>query len=276
MLDSKISEYAERLIKIYFNERTKAINQEATQIANELAAKGALSSGISLTLFHRLCEREFEIRATIIWENLVRAHKTCASNLSDNLASDLKLEFKKFIDPEKTRLMEFLKEKFRYTGTAEQAIQRLNLDNIYAHVIDKHYIEIELYVETLSQHVKANVVLPNQYNFYGNIGAVQTGAYSSANAVQNIGIDNKEALSKALDLVQQTIISVIEINQSQKEELSELIQDCRNQLVSAKPNNTKLRTLLVTLATSIQMIADAQPAYQALKSALLVLGITLP
>jgi vacuolar-type H+-ATPase subunit I/STV1 len=276
MLDSKISEYAERLIKVCFDERTKAIKQEASNIANKLAGNGTLSSGVSLALFHRLCERELEVRATVIWENLVRAHKTCGSKLFDNLVDDFKLEFKKLIDPEKTKLTEFLKEKFRYSDNPEQAIQRLNLDNIYGHIVDKHFIEIELYIETLHQHAKINAVMPNQYNFYGNVGAVQTGAYSSANTVQNIGTEDKDAILKALNLTQQAIISVVEINHSQREELSELIQDCQKQLNSTKPNNTKLKTLLFTLATSIQTIADAQPAYQALKSALLVLGITLP
>ena len=170
MLDSKISDCAGRLIKVYFNERAKEINQEANRITNKLNAEGNLSSSASLIFFHSLCERELEIRATIIWKNLVRAHKTYDPNISSNLVNDFKLEFKKYIDPEKSKLTEFLKEKFRYSGAAEQAIQRLNLNNIYSHIIDKHYIEIELYVETLSQHTNRNVALSNQYNFYGNIG----------------------------------------------------------------------------------------------------------
>lgn len=114
------------------------------------------------------------------------------------------------------------------------------------------------------------------YNFYGNVGAFQTGPGASANIIQNLGSEDKDALLNALNLVRDTLTLVRDLAAEQKDELLQMVDDSVKEVKSTNPNNTKLRTILTAIATTIQTVGSAQPAYQALKTALLPLGITLP
>ena len=159
------------------------------------------------------------------------------------------------------------------------SIDQVSLDQDRDHAIQKHEVEIDLYLEALTQTVQAAEEQPaaaQQYNFYGAVGAVQTGARASANIVQNLDQGDKDALIQALELAREAVDHAQEIADIQKQEVSSIVDDINSELHSGAPNNTKLRALFTTIGTSIQTLASAQPAYQALKGALIPLGILLP
>jgi hypothetical protein len=54
-------------------------------------------------------------------------------------------------------------------------------------------VEIDLYIEYVTTQ-KEEIAVPPRYNFYGNVGAVQTGANALANVVQNLSEGDKTAL----------------------------------------------------------------------------------
>lgn len=114
------------------------------------------------------------------------------------------------------------------------------------------------------------------YNFYGAVGSVQTGANATANVIQNLGADDRATLSSAIQQVRDALSNAQTVGEQQRKELLEIADECVSQMSASSPNNTKLLTMFNVLGTSIQSIASAQPAYQALKIAVLPLGITLP
>ena len=113
-------------------------------------------------------------------------------------------------------------------------------------------------------------------NFYGNVGSVQTGANAVANVVQNLDANERTSLATALQQFKEAIGIEPSLTESQRRELLEITQRCTSQIGSESPNDTKLLDMFNVLGITIQSIASAQPAYQALKTTFLALGITLP
>jgi hypothetical protein len=71
------------------------------------------------------------------------------------------------------------------------------------HQIQKHFVEIDLYSEDSGRTAMANEKqAAHSYNFYGTVGAVQTGGNAVSNIVQSLGADEKERLKQALREVQ--------------------------------------------------------------------------
>lgn len=118
--------------------------------------------------------------------------------------------------------------------------------------------------------------MTQNYNFYGAVGSVQTGANATANVVQNLGADDRASLLSAIQQVRDALSNSPSVGEQQRSELLEIADECASQMTASAPNNTKLLTMFNVLGTAIQSIASAQPAYQALKGAILPLGITLP
>lgn len=113
-------------------------------------------------------------------------------------------------------------------------------------------------------------------NNYGYVGSLQTGADAVANVVQNLGADERTSLATALRQVKEAVGIAPSLTEPRRQELLEIAQECSSQIDSASPNDTKLFEMFTVLGTAIQSIASAQPAYLALKVAVLPLGLPLP
>lgn len=274
MLEPKIVERTNRLIEVRIAEREQQLPSEIEQIKLQAGQSGNYNSGIMMLLIHGACSRELEIRSIIVWESLVRVHKTLGAIPNDSLPSDLK-EFvhSKILEIQKKLEDVFQDELKNFSGS------RPTLDKIYNHTIQKHDVEIDIYCDSLVQEYDkkgTKTPISQEYNFYGSVGVVQSGANAVANDIKNMGSEDQEVLLNTLKLVSESLVTIKALSISQNEELKQIIDECVREIRCGKPNNTKLRTLLTTVATSIQIIASAQPAYQAMKAALVPMGIMLP
>lgn len=274
MLDTLLVNRFHTLLDSKLSERHKQFPMELTTINSQAAAKGAYGSSAWQTQTRQAFEQEFGIRSIITWESLVRVHKTLGCPMSQELRNDFKAEMHMKIDLYYQELSATLKKQLRNI----QANVNLMLENAHEQILQKHDIEVDLYVEslTLSESPHEKHPMTQNYNFYGNVGAVQTGANASANVIQNLGDEDRAALSTALIEVRAALEQNPALSDRQKQELLEIADDCATQINSEAPNNTKLLTMFNVLGTAVQSLASAQPAYQTLKMALLPLGITLP
>ena len=144
--------------------------------------------------------------------------------------------------------------------------------------IKKVGTEIDLFVQSLRKKAaeQKNESSSTIFNIYSPVGSIQTGDGSIANITQSIDTEVKEQIKKALDEISFTLNqSEIEISSS-KDELIEVVQESQDELQKDKPNTTRLRSLLTTVGTSIQVVSSLKPAYETLKQALTFLGISLP
>jgi hypothetical protein len=274
MLDLTLQARFEKLLEARISEQRKQFQLELGQIDAQAASYGRFHSGSRLLRLQQVHESELAIRAILTWESLVRVHRTFGCPMSDTLREDLKAEMSSRIAQCFSELNWSLTDRVQKT----QANLPFSLNEARLAVAAKHDIEIDLYVDSLSTNTlqQGTPAMTQNYNFYGNVGSVQTGANSVANVVQNLDADDRASLSSALQQVKEALSVTPSIEDTQRRELLEIAEECASQMAAKAPNNTKLLTMFNVLGTAIQSIASAQPAYQALKMALLPLGITLP
>jgi len=275
MFNEILLERVNRLTDVRLSERRKQVPIEILKIKQDGNARGMLNSSTTILPIKDLCEREIEIRAIITWQSLVRVISTLGYESKATLGNDLKEYLFSKINSNYEELTQVLNQNLGNIMRPEQ----VQMDEARNHALAKHEIEIDLYVDSLKDLVKENqpVIEPSHnYNFYGNVGSVQTGLSAQANVIQNIGSEDHDAIKQALALATQAITAATNIAEAQKKELTEIANQAEKELSKAEPNSILLQSMFVTIGTAIQTLASAKPAYLALKGALIPLGITLP
>lgn len=272
MLSDELINKARRLVEVGFTERRGQLPLELAAIDSQALAAGAYHSGTRLLLIHRVLARELDIRAILAWRSIVRVHQTLDIPAAEGLATDLKQLFSEFLGSIRSEL-----DALRTDELTEPNLRdRFTLDEACEDSRRKHDVEIDLYVDSLKISSGAQPsAMAHSYHFYGTVGTVQTGPGATANVVQNLAAEDKQALLGALDQIKDAISSSQDLL-AQQQELIEIAKECTTLIQAPQPNNSKLRAMFDVLATSVQTMASAQPAYQALKAALVPLGIMLP
>lgn len=273
MIDSVIKDRLQKLYEINIIERRKLFPLEIKQIDHTASERGMFQSSVRILQIHQAHEHELGIRSMLAWQSLYRVHQIFGAPTNTNLREDFKLELNELI----LKIFNELNDSYKtYIHNSSFGVKN-SLDEAHSIAISKHDIEIDLYIDSISANITQDTKSMTQnYNFYGSIGAVQTSTGATANVVQNLNVVDKVALEESLKQVKLALEATQTVEKLQKNELIEIAQDCINTINTNTPNNTKLLTMFNVLGTSIQSIASAQPAYQALKIAVLPLGINLP
>jgi len=276
MLDPTITELARTMIQVQFEERRRQLEREVELVHNEMAARRIGRSGIALSRIHDLCAREVEIRAHIVWQVLARVLSTIGFGPSETVAQDLKAEVEAYLPPDLPELNQIIARN----ANLIRAGQVPPLTDARNHALRKIGAEIDLFVLSLERHVassEAQTAAPQAtYQFYSPIGVLQTGAGATAQVVQILSTQDREALLRTLDDLRQGLEHLAEVPGHSRDEVLELVGDARSEAEKPEPNVLRLRTILLGLATTIQTIGSLQPAYQAIKGFLLQFGIQLP
>ncbi|MEX2493893.1 MAG: hypothetical protein WD425_19290 [Nitrospirales bacterium] len=263
----------DRLLSASLPERRNEVQRQIGKMKSEHAARGVLQSSMTVQRINEILGRELEARSIIIWQAIVRVHKIIGVDSGTDLADYFKALFRKYHDQSLTELTPIFEKE---TKNFRMSIPS-NLQEVSNLAIKKHDIEIDLYMDSLGKSGEEKAKdQATTYNFYGAVGVVQSGAGAQANLVQNLGEPEKQDILSALEAIKAAIIEASSIDESSTTELVEIVNDSVSELSKTNPNNSRLRAFFDVLSGSIQSIASAGPAYQALKSALLPLGISLP
>ena len=273
MLDSTIIELASRMTRIQFVERTEQLRRDIEIAQNRLTMDGLGRSGALVEAVYDLCARDIELRAQIVWQNVLQVLSQAGIVSSEILADELKQEVLKYAEAIYLDPYNRLQEVVRNVGIGTAQPLTDTRDRALAKVNNA----IDLFVVGLQRQEEAK---KNQsaavFNFYSPVGAVQTGASAVAHVVQNLSSQDREALLRALDLVKQSLEAVDNLPGSPKQEIIELVLEARTEADKSKPNGTRLQSILPAIATAIQTVGSLKPAYDTLKAALLPLGMPLP
>lgn len=271
MLDTTITELADRMIQLQFHERTKQLDHDILLAQNDASTRGLGTSSAVIELVYNLCARDIELRALIVWQNLVRVFSQSGAQLSEMLATDLKQAVSRYneaIFAEPHSRLEKLVDNIRIG-------YRPSLTETRSRALDKVNAEIDLFVLGLN---RGNESQSSQsgYVFNGPVGAVLTGPNSNANVFQTITQQDREALLAAVDLLKKGLASVDRLPAHPKEDIVELVQEAEVETRKSKPNNSRLLAIFMTVATAIQAVGSLKPAYDMLKTALIPFSVQLP
>lgn len=276
-LDARFLDRFERGVAVRYDEMIPAFKRTVKAQQAKLSAQGLLRSGAHYAQSMALHTREMDARAIVAWETAVRVHRTSGSPLSAELRPDLKLLMAHKIDEQSRALIDLFIDQTLKILQGQPSLSAAPLAEHQQHVRAKHDLEVDLYLDALEAKGEGQAPMTASYNFYGTVGAVQTGANAVANTIQNLGEGGRADLLAALEQVAKAISESGEIlGDRKRDELAQLAVEARNELAQQDPNTSKLMMTLTILATAVMAIPSAQPAYESMKLALLSLGITLP
>ena len=267
MLNKKIVELACRRTQLEMKEQWEHLRKELNTIKTKMAVQGALGSGATLVRITDLCAHAVNNRAQLIWHTLHRFITTTGIHYSDELFSELKALIAHELSEDLPDFKGYIRNTIKILNAPKTAEKLLDqLDGARDHALNKVGTEIDLFVHSLKKKSELPETGTESKSF--NI-------YSPAGPIQTIDAELGRQLINALDAVQSGINQLQDFPEPPKNEIVEIIGDCRTELEKAKPNIMKLRSLLMTVGTSIQSNHSLKPGYDVLKQELTFLGISL-
>lgn len=279
MVDQESVRIARERVQLEISEQMKKINEDIQRVKNEMSARGAFRSGITIKKITDLCLSSIKERAVLVWEIYYRFLSTSGMTYSSELSNELKElvahhfpenlgEFKghiknisKLIDPN----AKFDRQESELILARKAALAEVGT-------------EIDLFTHSLKKQLENENRKEGSmvFNIYSPVGSIQTGANSTANVVQHLDSEAREKLSQALDYIAREIVTIEGEFPNPKNEIIELIQEGKQELSRPTPNMTKLKSILPTVGASIQTVASLKPAYETFKQLLSFFGIVLP
>lgn len=272
-MSNNFEDRLDRLVHASWAEREHDAPRQIGKVKTEAAHRGAFHSGGTILMINEILGRELQARAILLWQAIVRVHRIVGVDEDVDLADYFKRVFRQYLDEALNALLSVYEKQSQLISVKAPS----NLKGIAELSIKKHDVEIDLYVDSLRGKGRDAVASPaSTYNFYGSVGAVQSGPGAYANVVQNLAASEKRDIVDALQEVKSALQNVTDRDEKETGELIELVDESVIELQKSNPNSTKLRAWFDVIAGTIQVLANAGPAYRALKAALLPLGIVLP
>jgi len=265
MIDEEIKKIAHDRIRIEIGEQNNNLHREIDRVKAEMSHRGVLRSSMAIKRVTDLCVETIKNRAQLVWQTLFRFITTSGISYSENLSEELK-----------GLIVHHLPENLGdVRGHVKKITEIAGSPNMYERIVGT---EIDLFVHALKKKeaVETNGTSSTVFNIYSPVGSIQTGDSSIANVAQNIDTEVKEQIRKALEDIELALNQPEVEPSSSKTELIEVVQESKDEIQKEKPNVTRLRSLLTTVGTSIQVVSSLKPAYETLKHALTFLGISLP
>ena len=271
MLDPQIADRTRALIHAGRPNRTGAMNQAVSRVLGEMNKRGVLRSSMTIQSVGGVLAKELRARANLTLGTLLRVHGALNAPLNETLAADLKHEASTYINEDAQELTAKWVEAVRWHK------EQLSLEAEHGAAQNFVDAEIDLYVDSL--RVRANRAEAGGaqiVNIIGPVGAVQTGPGAVAHVVQEISGSDRDAILAALGQIKAQLPDATDIDDPIKQEIEVLVDESEQELRKDRPVLAKVRAMLSSAAVTIQTVANLQPAYQTLKTALVPLGIYLP
>ncbi|MCG5076629.1 hypothetical protein [Paraburkholderia tagetis] len=216
------------LCNVQLAEGRRLLDVNIGRINADCAKRGLVHSGARLLMLDEAFAVAVADRAIQIWRDIVRVHRTYGNENAGGAAAEFKSLFEDTLQQTFAELDAKLREAQTLGGHnrfAMDAFQRA-----LPHQLEKHFVEIDLYCEDSARSAMAtDKQAPQSYNFYGTVGAVQTGANAVSNIAQSIGADEKERLKQALREVQAELTAA-GTPAAAREDLDQVIEDSVTEL----------------------------------------------
>jgi hypothetical protein len=236
------------------------------------SSRGMALSGGHVSALLKAHEEELRARASESWTSLVRIADVNALVNYDGIGTDLKQlmeeAIEKFIPDIQESLAAAVARSPYIRGT-------FTVDHCRREVQQHHSLEVDLYVDGLISMTSSNKSF-NSYVINGPVGMVQTGERSTGHVVQHATPNEIADALAALEELRRIVREDSELSTQKRAEVLEIADACEQQLGRPDPNKTMLGGMFGVICTTIQTLPAAQPAYQALRAALLPMGIPLP
>jgi hypothetical protein len=247
-IDSRARDITTRLLAAELRRRDRVFAHDIAQAKEEMGARGAMRSGMTVVHVRDLAVREFRARA----------------------------ELNEWIDAAIDETFQLIVQRVNAETALLGGRARIDiLQDETAALKAEFAARADLLVASLERRAKGTDP-SSVFNFYGTVGAIQTGAAPSASVSQQLGQADLAALSAALERVAEAIARSTDVTPEVRGDVDEVLVELRSEIGKPRQNSLRLRQLASGVAMTIQTVASARPAYEALKTALLAFGIVVP
>lgn len=269
-------ELARQRIAIDQEEQAERLGGEYHRTINRFAVNGVVASSMFVGTIADVCASAVAIRAQMTWQTLYRFVSTGGLSYSDTLAGQLKTDFRELLGNHED-ICAYYHDAERVSGFAGR------VDKIGAVIeaqaqrsVAKIEGEIDLLVASLRSGTSSSAAGSTVVNVYSPVGTIQTGDGATAHVTQHIDSEIRAQIEKVVEDVRTVLSALPELENANLNEISEVTEEVLVEAKAEKPNVTKLRALLTTVAQGVQSTAAARPAYKAARGVLSYFGVTLP
>jgi hypothetical protein len=251
----------------------RATNLSAALLAcdSEFAARGQFNSSMRVQKRGLVACQELEVRADIIW-SLMRRCRPWFGEPDDALLDSLSQQIRHHIDAQATAVLQLAGQTPTDPQRRAAAIE-VPITACREQLVKKFWSQARFFVDEL-KHPAATDVPNSSMNFYGNVGAVQTGLYATAHV--QIGAADSARLVEALEGLREALPSAADMAPDAREQSAGLVTDIIAAARVDKPNRLTLNSLFMGLAVTVQTVASLRPAWDAVRQAAAAIGVHLP
>ncbi len=225
---------------------------------SDFARHGAFNSSRRILQRGVVACHELTVRAEIIWR-IIQQYRRLFGEPDEALIADLTRQLHDHISAQ-------VNDVLKLTGPQPLAECRDQL-------IKKFSNQALLFVEELKREPAAGAA-GGMTNFYGPVGAVQTGPHATAHV--HIDAAGTARLLDALEKLRDELPKAADMVLDEREQGTELVRDIMAAAQAPKPNSSKLSGLLMGLSLLVQTVASLRPAWDAVRYAAKAVGIPLP
>jgi len=270
MLNATVIAIARNRITLDLEDRQETHRSTFANLKAGFSARGALTSSFAQADLDKAIGAEYRTRALMVWQALGRAFSGERLGSDSVVAAELKAIVSDFL---RTHCDDLERDHTTIRGLMRESPNMRTIeywrDRANAHVA----AEIDMALLNVGRVEAAGGTV---INIYQPSGVVQTGAGAVTTWTQHFGPSEREAVGRALDAVQKTLQSSVESPNVDTTQVLEVITDAKTELSREHPNRSRLQGAFMTIATTVQALGSAAPAYQLLKGAAALVGVTLP
>ncbi len=277
MLDPRVADLARRGLQPRLEQQLAEVRSAVGTVVAKIGANVILPGTPGAIHARRPIVAAVGPAVDLAWKNLWRVVMTLGSSpTADELKAELGEELAGFFEILRGIVREQVARASHGLG-GEPAASLSALDIEIRRVLQIFEVEIDLFTHQPLRPIDAvSAGIGATFHFYSPVGAILTGSGSSATVVQRLDDDTRQALRSALENIRAALAELAEGTAVDTEEIAGMTVAAVAELNKDKPNGTMLGSLLLGVATTIQTVAAAHPAYAALKTAAAAVGITLP
>ncbi len=282
MIDGRIKHLARIRLRVAFEDRDNIVARDREQIIFDFARKGGLVSGASIKTVAERYQMEIKIRFEVAWATLLNVLNhiglTTADGLSDSVVSFLE----PLLHTEAEKIWASMKNGPPFKSSTELPVSRTaGIDANYNRTVENAFLKLKSDAELLeAKERRARPAMEpsggGTISVTGDQNVIITGSLTRSQVSVSVDPLAMSQITEALDQLTEALNDVRDDERLSIDELREMISDCRAEIGKDKPNQTKLQSLLVGIATTIQTSAALRPAYETLRAALACFDVILP
>jgi hypothetical protein len=287
MLNENIRARINAFVAAEIAPRRRAFKEALQAEQNRLNARGLLKSGVGVRAAVRLGADELRVRATIVRGAVLRSYSSMSGQLAgESTLEDLREEIRGHVGTQAGNVQSIVAAtvaiSIRGLGTEAKLAQSVadELATCELEAVNRLDIDVQEFVDNLKRSAEMSERgAPGgsiaHLNFFGSVGAVQTGHYAIANVSFSDPADRARFIH-ALEELRRAIEQDTEMPANARGEISEIAGDLIEAANAEKLNGRKLSMLLGGLAQGIQTVASLRGAWDVVSDAAAMAGVTLP